>query len=35
VFLEPQAAAILDDKALDAHADSAGQVQFSIAESGM
>ena len=32
VFLEPQAAAILNDKALDAQADSTGQVQFSIAE---
>jgi Fe-S cluster assembly iron-binding protein IscA len=32
VFLEPGAAALLDDKALDAGTDSAGQVQFRIAD---
>src|SRR5207248_3322132 len=32
VFLEPQAAALLDDKVLDAGTDSAGQVQFRIAD---
>jgi iron-sulfur cluster assembly protein len=34
VFLEPEAAVLLDDKALDAGIDDAGQVRFSIAESG-
>jgi Fe-S cluster assembly iron-binding protein IscA len=32
VFLEPQAAALLVDKALDARTDGDGQVQFSIAD---
>ena len=34
VFLEPQAAIMLDDKALDASTDATGQVRFSIAEMG-
>jgi iron-sulfur cluster assembly protein len=34
VFLEPQAAVLLDDKALDANTDGAGQVHFSIADMG-
>lgn len=32
VFLDPQAAMILDDKALDASTDSTGQVRFAIAD---
>ena len=32
VFLEPQAAVILDDKALDASTDNTGQVRFTIAD---
>jgi hypothetical protein len=28
VFLEPEAAAILEDKILDAHVDDQGAVQF-------
>lgn len=32
VFLEPGAAALLDDKALHAGRDDAGQVQFSVAD---
>jgi iron-sulfur cluster assembly protein len=30
VYLEPQAAAYLDDKVLDAQVDSAGNAQFSL-----
>jgi iron-sulfur cluster assembly protein len=32
VFLEPQAAVMLDDKALDASTDTSGRVHFSIAD---
>jgi Fe-S cluster assembly iron-binding protein IscA len=32
VFLEPHAAALLEDKALDASTDGAGQVRFMIAD---
>ena len=32
VFLEPRAAEMLDDKALDASTDGTGQVRFSIAD---
>jgi len=31
VFLEPQAAVLLDDKALDATASTDGQIQFTVA----
>ena len=31
VFLEPQAAQLLDDKALDAATDGAGELQFTVA----
>jgi Fe-S cluster assembly iron-binding protein IscA len=31
VFLDPQAAAILDDKTLDVTSDNSGQIQFAIA----
>lgn len=31
VFLDPAAAMMLDDKALDAQADSTGQIQFNVA----
>jgi Fe-S cluster assembly iron-binding protein IscA len=34
VFLDPQAAQILDDKALDAAVDEQGAVQFGFAEQG-
>jgi Fe-S cluster assembly iron-binding protein IscA len=34
VFLDPQAAQILDDKALDAAVDAQGAVQFGFAEQG-
>jgi Fe-S cluster assembly iron-binding protein IscA len=32
VFLDQQAAALLDDRALDAAPDNAGQVKFTIAD---
>jgi len=32
VFLDPQAATILDDKVLDASTDPDGRVQFSVAQ---
>ena len=32
VFLEPQAAVVLDDKVLDAQVDDAGQVQFTLGQ---
>jgi iron-sulfur cluster assembly protein len=31
VFLDPEAAAILDDKTLDVTSDNSGQIQFAIA----
>lgn len=34
VYLEPAAAALLDDKVLDAGVDEAGNVQFSLALQG-
>ncbi|MFY1668699.1 HesB/IscA family protein [Plantactinospora sp. WMMB334] len=34
VFLDPQAAQILDDKSLDAAVDAQGAVQFGFAEQG-
>jgi iron-sulfur cluster assembly protein len=32
VFLEPDAAIVLDDKVLDAHVDDDGQVQFMLGQ---
>ncbi len=34
VYLEPQAAAFLDDKVLDAQVDSAGKAHFSLSMQG-
>jgi iron-sulfur cluster assembly protein len=34
VFLDPPAAELLDDKALDARIDAEGNVQFTVAETG-
>lgn len=34
IFLDPQAANVLDDKTLDATTDTEGRVQFAIAEQG-
>lgn len=34
LFLDPEAAVILEDKTLDAASDSEGRVQFGIAEQG-
>ena len=34
VFIEPQAAAYLDDKVLDAQVDQAGKAQFSLGVQG-
>jgi iron-sulfur cluster assembly protein len=35
LFLDPVAAAILDDKALDAQSDQAGMVRFTVSPVGM
>jgi iron-sulfur cluster assembly protein len=35
LFLDPVAAAVLDDMALDAQADESGAVRFSVAPAGL